>query len=112
MNDKKYTINIKIVCSELKMGTFITDRGVSKIGARDLPGYVPPPPSREKKTLYTRVKEWLPYSNPALIVGILLVIIGLLLLFMRNRDMGDVTEDVEVAYVGSIILVGVALIFV
>lgn len=89
----------------------ISDERVSKIGARDLPGYSPPS-NRKKSTIYERVKEALPYSNPAIIVGIILIVIGLILLYMRSIDTGDVTEDVEVAYVGSIILVGLALLFV
>ncbi len=90
----------------------LTYGNTSKIGARDLPGYVPPSKDREKRTLYRRVKDAIPYSNPSLIIGLILIIIGIMLLIMRNADTGNVTQDVEVAYVGSIILVGVALIFV
>ena len=76
---------------------------VSTLGTRLVKG-------KEKLTLHHRIRCSLPKSKPKVIIGIMLVIIGLLLLFLRTTTVDD-SPDIEVAYVGSILLVGVAMVF-
>jgi len=72
---------------------------------------------RAKKTFYERAQPKLVKLKTSVIIGIILVIFGFLLLMMRSKNGGtDATngrlEDVEVSYVGSILFVGLAMIFV
>lgn len=57
------------------------------------------------------MRAGLPTSKPSVIIGVIVLVIGLLLLYLRTTS-GDATMDVEVSYIGSILLVGLALVFV
>jgi undecaprenyl pyrophosphate phosphatase UppP len=65
-----------------------------------------------KRTLYERISAKLPDSKPSVIIGIILVIFGVLLVWLRSKDNDPNIQDVELYYVGSTLLVGIALVFV
>jgi hypothetical protein len=57
------------------------------------------------------VQAGLPTSKPSVIIGIIVLVIGLLLFYLRATATGA-TMDVEVSYIGSILVVGLAMVFV
>lgn len=71
----------------------------------------------KKRSFYERIQPKLIKLKPAVIIGFIIVLIGMLLLYMRNKNSnidGDPNrvEDIEVSYVGSILFVGLAMVFI